>query len=200
MLVQDHMTSPVITVARDTAIDEALRLLREHEIRQLPVIADKRVIGIVTERDLRRPAKDSHVGDVMTANPVNIGPAASFDEAAKLLREHKFNALPVIDAGELVGIVTTADVLAVFVKLSGVAEPSYRIVIKGPPASMGSAKVRHLIEAKRGEVLWLHHAPGKNRDQIHVRLKARDIEEVTLGLESAGLEVTTVVAASTRKI
>jgi hypothetical protein len=57
-----------------------------------------------------------------------------------------------------------------------------------------TAKIRQLIEAKRGEVLWLHRGSGKHREQLHVRLKARDIEEITLGLESAGFEVPTVVA------
>lgn len=194
------MTPHVVTASPDTPIDEALRLLREHEIRQLPVVADKGLVGIATERDLRRAGEGDRVADVMTREPVTIGGVASFDEAAKLLRENKFNALPVVQDGELVGIVTTADVLAVFVTLSGVAEPSYRIVLKAPTTSGTTAKVRRLIEAKRGEVLWLHRGSGKHRDQLHVRLKVRDIEEITLGLESAGFEVTTVVAGPTGTI
>lgn len=199
MLVQDHMTRHVITVSADSSAEVALGLLRENEIRQLPVVSGKRILGIVTQRDLLRVEDATRIADVMTREPVTIGPGASFDEAARLLRQHKFNALPVVQDGELVGVVTTADVLEVFVTLSGVTEPSYRIILKAPATARAKAKVRGVIEAQRGEVLWLHRGSGAQRERLHVRLKARSIEDITLALEGAGFEVATVVAGPAGK-
>lgn len=118
MIVKKIMTSSPLTLSPDENINHAFHNLLEHRYRQAPVVEDGKLIGIVTDRDLRTALfqtyveSDLTVGDVMRAGPVTIREDAEVKEAARIICEHKFNALPVISsAGDLVGIITTTDIL-----------------------------------------------------------------------------------------
>ncbi|MBI4515171.1 MAG: CBS domain-containing protein [Deltaproteobacteria bacterium] len=197
MFVGDRMSRRVVTAPPQLPLAEARALLERHHIRQLPVLQGTQLVGIITDRDLRAaPATTRAVRQAMTANPLTIAPDAPVDEAARLLRAHKINALPVIKAGKLSGILTASDVLGAFIELSGVAERTYRIIFRATAGTEG--RVRRVIEGARGEIKWLHREHGRAR-RLHVRLKARRIEDVTAALEGAGFEVSAVVAPPPRR-
>lgn len=136
MTVKQIMTTSPITIDPDAPVATAIAVMREKQIRHLPVTAeDGRPIGMVTDRDLRtallapafmeylsreaarrlRLAGQSlehlRVRDVMTWDAVTIGPEAPGAQAAALMVEGRFGCLPVVDHGKLVGIVTEIDVL-----------------------------------------------------------------------------------------
>ncbi len=124
MIVRKFMTSDPLTMSPDENVNDAFHLLLEHRVRQAPVIEDGKLIGIVTDRDLRTALfqtyveSDLTVGDVMRAGPVTISEDADIKEAARIICEHKFNALPVVSTtGDLVGIITTTDILRGVLKL-----------------------------------------------------------------------------------
>lgn len=124
MIVRKFMTSDPLTMSPDENVNDAFHLLLEHRVRQAPVIEDGKLIGIVTDRDLRTALfqtyveSDLTVGDVMRAGPVTIPEDADIKEAARIICEHKFNALPVVSTtGDLVGIITTTDILRGVLKL-----------------------------------------------------------------------------------
>lgn len=197
MLVRDRMVRKVITTQPQRPLAEVRALLRRHRIRQVPVLRGSRLVGIVTDRDLRSaPPAARTVADVMTAKPFVISPDASVDEAARLLRTYKIGALPVVDGAALLGILTGSDVLDAFVDLSGVAEPTYRIVLTGEPAKGFEARIRHIIEKRRGELKWLHYDAKHRPPEIHLRVRVRHIDDVESDLEAAGFEVSTIVAPS----
>lgn len=199
MLVRDHMSRRVITVEPQRPAGEVATLLRRHRIRQVPVVQKGRLVGILTDRDLRGMREPKRkVAEVMTAKPVVISPDASVDEAARLLRSFKIGALPVVEAGELVGIVTGSDVLDAFVELSGVSEPTYRLVLVGKEHE-AEATIRRVVEQNRGELKWLHRERDGRRGELHVRLKARRIDDIATKLEAAGFEVTSVVAPARKR-
>lgn len=109
-----------ITVGVTTRLGDAQRLMREHQIRHLPVLRDGRLCGILSERDIlafRAHADDNEawwralVSDAMTAPPQTAGPDDSITEAAGRLALAKIGALPVVDRGVLIGLVTATDVL-----------------------------------------------------------------------------------------
>ena len=194
MLVRYRMSSKVVTVEPQRSLADARRLLTKHRIRQLPVLRGPRLVGIVTDRDLRAaPAGARAAADVMTAKPFTIAPDVPVDEAARLLREHKINALPVVEKSKLIGILTTSDVLNAFIDLSGVAEPTYRLVLASESSKLAVSAIRPVIERAHGEVKWIHQDP-RRATVAHVRLKTRRIDDVVTALEAAGLEVTTVIA------
>lgn len=126
-LVKDWMTRDVITAVSSLGLLEADALMREHNIRRLPVMENGRLVGIVTYGDIReaRPSSATSLSawemnyllvslkltEVMTKNPHFIAPEATIGEAADLMLTHRISGLPVVDAhGELVGIITESDI------------------------------------------------------------------------------------------
>jgi acetoin utilization protein AcuB len=125
--VADIMTPNPVTVTPRNAIRTAVNLMREVGCRRLPVVDRGRLVGIITDRDLRRAANSPfvvreqwydnfildhiEVGSCMTPNPLTIHPGASICEAARLMRDHKVGGLPVVADGQLVGIITETDLL-----------------------------------------------------------------------------------------
>jgi CBS domain-containing protein len=136
------MTQDVVTVGEETPFKELVEVMADTKISALPVVdADGRVVGVVSEADLmlkeefpegppegqlfegrrRRQARAKAAGttavELMTSPPVAVGPDASIAEAARLLHRHRIKRLPVVDpAGPLLGIVSRADLLKVFVR------------------------------------------------------------------------------------
>jgi acetoin utilization protein AcuB len=120
MNVGDRMTKHPVTVSPNETLAQAQKKLRGGGFRQLPVIDDRRLIGIITDRDIRRHGRHSiaaRVQSVMTNEVITALPNMPIEEAARLLLHHKVGALPVLERNELVGIISTSDILQAFVDL-----------------------------------------------------------------------------------
>jgi len=133
MKVSDRMTRDVVTLDEEQSLREALTLQRRHKIRHIPVVTDGHVIGILTDRDLKRASPSllsgisqekydelldtTLVGQVMTRTPQTVTPETSIKEVAKILVEQKFGSLPVTEADQLVGIITDIDLLGALYEL-----------------------------------------------------------------------------------
>jgi acetoin utilization protein AcuB len=127
MDVSQWMTKSVMTIKPKDTLRHARERLAKYRINQLPVVVNDKLVGIVTDRDVRDayPSSlrlfygkdidefgDSHtVEEVMTYNVVAISPQTSLREAAQQLRRQRFGALPVVENGKLVGIITRSDLL-----------------------------------------------------------------------------------------
>lgn len=143
MDVRRWMKHPVHGVKPHDSIRHARELMERHRVNQLPVLVDGRLVGIVTDRDLRdafpsvfdsgqfarRPRRvtatdpDTVVVElVMTPNVITVEPHAPIAEVARLFRRHRVGALPVLDGERVVGIITRSDVLDAFVELAESAE------------------------------------------------------------------------------
>lgn len=195
MLVRDWMTRKPLTVRRTQSVAEAQRLLVKHRMRQLPVVERGRLLGIVTDRDLRAaPPEARVVGDVMSFEAQTIDANESVDAAAHMLRTWKVNALPVVRGGKLEGILTTTDILDAFVAFSGVAEPSYRLVIV-PARRAKLRSVEAVLEATHAEVRWIRESGKGKAREVHARVVAPKIEDVVTALEAAGHMVSGTVTS-----
>jgi acetoin utilization protein AcuB len=128
MRVDDLMTRSIVTVGHDATVVEAWNLMRTRQVRHLPVLdAERRLIGIVTDHDLRQvileravaeeparlgpPLARLRVNEVMTWGVVTVPPDADLREAARIMRERKLGGLPVADGGRVVGLLTATDVI-----------------------------------------------------------------------------------------
>lgn len=117
MKVKDLMTTELITVDSRKSIDYALRLMREYNIRRLPVVEGGRLLGMIVQHDieiaLRRPGviPETPVDWVMTKELWTTTPEADLAEAIGELITHKISALPVLDGSSLVGLISEIDVL-----------------------------------------------------------------------------------------
>jgi len=133
MLVQEVMSRSVITLTPEQTLAEAIALLRTHRIRHLPVVDDSKLIGIVTDRDVKRATPSvlsgvdkteydrvlatTRVAQFMTREPMTVAPGAGLKATVKIMIEAKVGALPVVEADHLVGILTEIDVLRVVLNL-----------------------------------------------------------------------------------
>ncbi len=114
--VNDLMTYYPMTVAPDTPLEVVWTMIEGEDVRQLPVIDGQKLVGIITERDVRTVLRSEQfdIGSaemVMTKNPITITPATPLYRAAEMLRAYKFGALPVVDDDKLVGIISISDFL-----------------------------------------------------------------------------------------
>jgi acetoin utilization protein AcuB len=130
--VRSWMTSPVKTVKPLDPVTRARKLLEDNRINQLAVVEDRRLVGIVTDRDLRdafpsildilrqdmrkgqksfSSPEEVSVEMVMTANPLTLHPDARLVEAVRLLRRERIGAVPIVENHRLVGILTRSDLL-----------------------------------------------------------------------------------------
>src|SRR5207249_7694163 len=120
IMVRDVMTRRLVTIGPETPCDAARRLMDEHRIRHLPVVAGGRLVGMVSDRDVRPAGSQSPgtvAGRIMTPDPVTVTSETRVEHAARLMLDARFGSLPVADGNALVGIVTYTDLLRAFVQV-----------------------------------------------------------------------------------
>jgi acetoin utilization protein AcuB len=168
MLVQDVMQTKLITVTPETTLPEALRLTGQRGVRHLLVLDGDRLVGILSDRDLKRAMASSatsleahelnyllarlQVREFMTGAVITIGPTFPIEDAARLMVLEKIGALPVTDGEQLVGLVTETDVLRLFVRALGAGEPSSRLDVVLGDRPHALAEVVQVIEAAGADI------------------------------------------------
>jgi acetoin utilization protein AcuB len=150
--VGDRMTPAPLTVRSTAKVADAVRLMREAKIRHLPVLdGDNRLVGIVTDRDLRQVILDPRlqerlgaglsdalaaltVRDIMTWTVITVRPETEIRDAARLLHQRKIGALPVVKNDRLIGILTETDVIRTFAEIlgEGILARPYRWALRAP--------------------------------------------------------------------
>jgi len=195
MRVADKMTREVITVKENDSLRTAITRLRENRIRQIPVVEGKRVIGIVTDRDLRRASMletlapemcpEKHVlehlldttpvKDIMTREVITVAPDDIVEDAAKILHDNKIGGLPVVENNELVGIITISDILEAFIEVMGLGEPSSRLelVLDDVPGAL--AEVTKIIKEFKVNIISAVTAPGPEKGKRLVIMRLNTI-------------------------
>jgi CBS domain-containing protein len=114
MQIANWMTHDPVCITHQDTLARAKELMDAGQFRRLPVIDNDKLVGIVTERDLRQHwdyLDSTKVDAAMTPDPVTITPRVTAEDVARLLLQHKIGGLPVVENGKLVGIVSTSDLL-----------------------------------------------------------------------------------------
>ena len=157
MFISRSMTGKVITIGKDAELLEAKKIMEDHKFRHLPVVdGDNRLVGIVTDRDIRSAMpsitlKGSEVQeaeqkgsvirieDIMTKDPVTVTPTYTLQDALLLIQKTRVGAFPVVnDQGVLKGIISIRDLIRAFINVLGIGEPGTLLCI--------------LVEEKVGEL------------------------------------------------
>src|SRR5262245_22235781 len=168
MLVQDVMQTKLFTVTPETTLPEALRLTAQRGIRHLPVLDGGQLVGIISDRDLKRAMASSattlevhelnylldrlRVEEIMTRAVIRIGPTFPIEAAACLMVQEKIGALPVTDGERLIGLVTETDVLRLFVRAMGAGEPSSRLDVALGSRPHALAEAVQIVEGAGAEI------------------------------------------------
>ncbi len=182
MFVKDWMQKKVVTVGEDDPVLDAVHLMKEHNIRQLPVVKGDHLTGIITEKDVKEfsPSRASSldiyemhnilakatVKEAMSASVVSVHPENPIERAALILRDKRFGALPVVDNDQkLVGIITAVDVFDVFVEAMGMRTPGSRICIEVEDRPGAIADMTRIIKSFGINIISLatFYLKGENR-------------------------------------
>lgn len=111
MTVKEFMTSDVVHVEIPGNRDDVLKILKRTGISGVPVLKNKKIVGIITRKDLLSKPEETQLGLLMTAKPISIGPDTDIREAARLLVTHRIRRLPVVEDGKLIGLLSVADLI-----------------------------------------------------------------------------------------
>jgi acetoin utilization protein AcuB len=147
MLVKDWMTKDPVSITDETSMMKAIHLMKERRFRRLPVLHEGKLVGIVTDRDLKEasPSKattlDVHelyyllaelqIKEIMSKNPLAVSPDDTVEHAAQLMLEKTISGLPVVDAGgQLVGIITQSDVFKAFMHITGIHQGGVQYALR----------------------------------------------------------------------
>lgn len=179
MLIREIMKSPVTVITPETTLLSACKLLQEEGIRHLPVVVQGRLVGVLTDRDLRfatsalcpspHSATDS-VECAMSPSPLTADPGDPIEDAARVMREKKIGCLPVVEGGLVVGIITNMDLLDAILMLTGVHDPTGRLEVALPDIPGELARLTTLLSHRNVNIRSILTYPnGKGR--IHTVLR-----------------------------
>jgi acetoin utilization protein AcuB len=194
MLVRNWMSKNVITVDVDDSMQQAITLMKEHSIRILPVLKKGKLVGVVTDRDLKRASPsdattlDVHemlyliskvkVKDIMAKQPITVPADFTVEETAELLLKHKISGIPVTgDRGQLVGVITQQDLFKVLITLTGVGKRGVQFAFQLEDRAGSIKEVTDIIRGYGGRMVSIlssqEHAPAGYR-HVYIRVYGVD--------------------------
>ncbi len=208
--VRDAMTREVVTVGPETGVGEAWGLCRERGIRHLPVVEGGKVVGIVSDRDLRdiSPPRDTpdqenalgyaRVREIMTTDVVPAHPLDTIEHAARVIHERGFNCLPVVADGELAGIITSSDLVRTLFDLIGAGVEGSWIEVEVPNEPGTLAGITDELRNRHVNIAGIFLAPAAREAfrTIVLRLETMDPSSIARTLEGAGYTVTTTESSA----
>jgi acetoin utilization protein AcuB len=208
MNVAKRMKRNPVFVDEGDSMKKAMDLLKEHEIRHLPVLKDgDRLVGILSERDIKQASPSPataleireiyylldkvKVKQIMTRRPYTVSSSAPIEEAALIIREKKIGCLPVVDDGKLVGILTETDIIDAFIAGMGVSGPGYRIelVLQNRPGKL--LELLKLLKDFEANVVSVATAAHDDPDKIIniLRIETRNYKLVKAAIKKSGFEL-----------
>lgn len=196
MLIKDWMSKDIVVVDEEMSMMKASKLLKERDIRRLPVVDKKgRIVGILTDRDIKEasPSKattlDVHelyyllseikVKDIMTPKPFTIHVNDTVEKAAVVMLDRKVEGLPVVDDdNKVVGIITGGDIFKVLVSITGVFQGGIQMGLKLPdePGSLKQV-VEELRQHKARVISILTHYEENEVGTRHVYIRIHDMDK-----------------------
>lgn len=194
MLVKDWMTKTLVTVDMEDSMQEAIRLMKDHDVHMLPVMKRGQLVGVVTDRDVKRSsASDAttleihellfliskiKVKDIMTKDPITVPFDYTIEETAEVLLKNKISGAPVINNdGELVGAITKADIFRALISLTGVGSRGIQFAfqIEDRPGSI--REVADIIRSYGGRmvsILSSYEGVPKGYRKVYIRMYGID--------------------------
>jgi acetoin utilization protein AcuB len=203
------MTKNPITVDSETLVLDAQRMMKENNIRRLPVVDKGNLVGIVTQHDLLQASPSPatslsihelnyllakmKVKEVMKKNPFTLTPDTPFEEALRIGQDKKIGSFPVMDKGKLVGIITESDTVRFLTRALGLREEGSRVTIEGLGGKFGDLEKIIAIANERQTIILSMISlarPEKKDWMIVLRLKTTDPDPIVRDFKKAGFNVT----------
>lgn len=175
MLLEDIMKTEVHSLRPQQTVQDVIDLFERERIRHAPVLDNGKVVGVVTDRDLKdalpsrftvSPKGEPYkklVEEIMTKNPITAHPMDSVEEIAMVFYEQKVGCLPVISSGNLVGFITETDLLYTFIELTGTHQPGSQIEIRVHDRSGILLEVSEIFYRRKTNVLSVLVYPDREK-------------------------------------
>jgi acetoin utilization protein AcuB len=196
MKVKSWMVTEVITASPEDTVEEAIQLMRRFSIRHIPIIENGKLVGLVTESNLRAYLSSEKLQlplkEVMILNPITVDPETSIDEAARIIYKYKIGGLPVITEGNLVGIITITDILEAFIELMGLLKSSSRLDVI--PKKDNLDEVLEIIRKGGGKIISIGMDVNLNGEKVYfIRLEKIALDKIASDLETSGHKIVSLV-------
>jgi len=198
MLVKNWMSKNVITVDINDSMQDAMKLLKENDIRMLPVMKKAKLVGIVTDRDLKKAsASDAttlevhellyllmkiKVKDIMTRDVITVPPDYTVEETAQVLQKNRISGAPVVDAdGQLVGTITQTDLFRVLISLTGVGNGGiqFGFQVEDRPGSIKEvADIIRIYGGRMVSILSSYDDVAEGYRKVYIRMRSIERSEL----------------------
>ena len=200
MNVARWMTKDPVVVESKKTLAAVRQMMDKGSFHRVPVVDAGKLVGIVSDRDLRQHTgalARVKVNGAMTTSVVSVTPTTLLEAAANLMVRHKIGALPVVDRGKLVGIITATDLLRAFAEVLGATEEGVaRIDLSLDGDSSELSTIVQLVAQENGEILGIgtyRGDPTEGKDRVvYLRLRAADANRVAKMLTDKNFTVLTV--------
>lgn len=196
MNVGRRMSHPVITVQPDIQITKAHELMAHEKIRQMPVVKNGKLVGIVSENDILKAYPSSvtslavweiasllekiKVREVMVKDVRTVQEDTLIEEAARIMADTEISSLPVMRDKELVGIITQTDLFDIMLEMLGARRPGVHFSVLIPPQPGQIAKITKAIYEKGGDITALSTFEGDSSANFMLGVKVNGIDQKAL--------------------
>lgn len=176
MFVRQLMTRSPVSVSPKAMLSEALEKMTEGKFRRVPVVQEGVLVGILTDRDIRQYVgveARTRVEAAMVESPLTVSPTLTVEEATQFMLKHQISGLPVLENGQLVGILTTSDILKAFLEIIGAqTDDSLRINVAAKSGATLTDAAQILAQAG-GEILGIgtYGDPTENQRIFFLRVR-----------------------------
>jgi IMP dehydrogenase len=168
------------TITPETTIEEAERIMRENRIAGLPVVEDDRLVGILTNRDIRfYRGEKIKVSSVMTRDVITAPEGITMEEAIEIMHEHRIEKLPIVKDGKLVGLITAKDILKRERYPNALRDDEGRLMVGAAVGPFDLERAKRLVEAEV-DVIVVDTAHGHNQNVMNSIKRMRKIVDVDL--------------------
>lgn len=196
MKIHALMVSNPITISAHATISEAIELMKINSIRHLPVVSEENLLeGFLTLADLKQGLIPSMLGDLnlrdlMITEPITVHPDDDVEIAAQLIYKHKIGGMPVVDNGQLVGIITATDILRTFIDMMGILTSTSRIDVVVGDKPGGLKEALQIINDKGADIINVGMTANQTGQRAYYfRLAACKTANIKKALEKQGFEV-----------
>lgn len=196
MFVRDWMTTPVVTIQENASLSSAWNLMEKHRIRRLPVLAEGRLVGILTRSDIesylgrtdKRDPRAIPVNKAMTPNPQTIESGETLEGAAVAMTSRRISGLPVVEKGRVVGMITETNIFRALIDMLGFNEGGARVVLSLKSPDSIASWIQRFSKGPIVRSLVTYRDPSTRNWKALVRLwgrKSKPQEVVRAGKEDS---------------
>jgi acetoin utilization protein AcuB len=220
MLVKNWMSKPAITINAEASMHDAIKLLKDQNIKMLPVMEKGKLVGVVTDRDIKRAsASDAtsleihellyliskiKVQEIMTKNPITVPHDYTVEETAEILLKHNISGVPVVDQfHDVVGTITQNDIFRILISLTGAEKRGiqFGVEVEDRPGSI--KEVTDIIREYGGRmasILTSYDMAPEGFRRVYIRMYGIDRFKINKLKEAIGKKASLLYLIDRREV